>query len=96
MPNITGLNRPLIEGVARQLSPITASKRDGRAASHTARSSLRAVIFPAVFRNTCPFRLLCGFLINVAAIMGRSACPVNGAARSVRPCGPPVLAVSLR
>ena len=25
--------------------------------------------------------------------MGRSACPVNGAARSVRPCGPPVLGV---
>ncbi len=25
--------------------------------------------------------------------MGRSACPINGSARSVRPCGPPALAV---
>jgi hypothetical protein len=50
--------------------------------------------FPAAFRNPCQFRFAERFSHNPAAIMGRSARPVNGAARSVRPCGPPVLVLS--
>ena len=63
----------------------------GSAEEHREVAAL-AVMIPAVFREPCPF-WFATVSHNLAAIMGRSACPVNGAARSVRPCGPPVLGV---
>ena len=76
---------------ARQLPP---PRCGGSAEEHCEIGALAVLCLPASATLSVP---VCPTVShNSAAIMGRSACPVNGAARSIRPCGPPVLAVSLQ
>jgi hypothetical protein len=56
---------------SRQPSPLTASKRDGRAAPHTARLPLWCANAPVIFRKSCPFPFAARFSHEPDAIMGR-------------------------
>ena len=74
----------------RQSQPVHCSSQcGGSAEEHREIGGLAVLCLPASAALSVP---VCRTVShNSAAIMGRAACPVNGAARSVRPCGPPVL-----